>query len=75
MEIHSSGSAILYLQSEMTSPQKKCLSVITLDTTVCLGDRRNTVSRVLFQTRELTEFCSKLGVFREKLCEFALAHK
>ena len=40
-----------------------------------LGNGRNTVSRVLFQERELTEFCGKLGEFGEKLGEFALAHK
>ena len=39
-----------------------------------LGNRRKTVSRVLFQKRELTEFCG-LGEFCEKLGEFALAHK
>ena len=31
---NSSGSAILYLQLEINSPQKKCLSVTKLDTTV-----------------------------------------
>ena len=41
---------------------------------VTLGNRRNTVSRVLFQETELTEFCGKLGEFCEKLGEFALAH-
>ena len=40
-----------------------------------LGNGRNTVLRVLFQKRELTEFCGKLGEFCEKLGEFALAHK
>ena len=35
---------------------------------------RNTVSRVLFRKRELTEFCSKSGEFCEKLGELALAH-
>ena len=34
MAINASGSAILYLQSEIHSPQKKCLSVINLDTTI-----------------------------------------
>ena len=38
-----------------------------------LGNGRNTVSRVLFRKRELTEFCGKLGEFWEKLGEFALA--
>ena len=36
----------------------------------CLGNGRNTVSRVLFRKRELTEFCGKLGEFCEKLGEF-----
>ena len=40
-----------------------------------LGNGRNTVSRVLFRRRELTEFYGKLGEFCEKLGEFALAHK
>ena len=40
-----------------------------------VGNGRNTVSRVLFRRRELTEFCGKLGEFREKLGEFCLAHK
>ena len=41
-----------------------------------LGNGRNTVSRLLFQKRELTKFCGKLGEFCEKkLGEFALAHK
>ena len=39
------------------------------------GTGRNTVSRVLFRRRELTEFYGKLGEFGEKLGEFALAHK
>ena len=32
---------------------------------------RSTVSRVLFQKRQLTAFCGKLGEFGEKLGEFA----
>ena len=40
-----------------------------------IGNGRNTVSRVLFQRRELTEFYGKLSEFCEKLGEFALAHK
>ena len=40
-----------------------------------IGNGRNTVSRVLFRKRELTEFCGKLGEFCEKLGEFASAHK
>ena len=40
-----------------------------------LGNGRNTVSRVLFRRRELTEFYGKLGEFCEKLGEFALMHK
>ena len=40
-----------------------------------IGNGRNTVSRVLFRKRELTEFCGKLGEFCEKLDEFALAQK
>ena len=40
-----------------------------------IGNRQNTVSRVLFQKRELTEFCGKLDEFcQNKLGEFALAH-
>ena len=39
------------------------------------GNGRNTVSRVLFRRRELTEFYGKLGEFGEKLGEFAFAHK
>ena len=39
-----------------------------------LGHGRNTVSRVLFRKRELTEFCGKLGEFCERLGELALAH-
>ena len=42
---------------------------------VLVGNGRNTVSRVLFRRRELTEFDGKLGEFCEKLGEFALAHK
>ena len=34
--------------------------------------RQNTVSRVLFQKSELTEFCGKLGQFCDTLGEFAL---
>ena len=41
--------------------------------TLFLGNGRNTVSRVLFRRRELTEFYGKLGEFCEKLGEFALA--
>ena len=40
-----------------------------------LANGRNTVSRVLLQREELTEFCGKLGEFCEKLGEFAFAHK
>ena len=40
-----------------------------------LGNGWNTVSRVLFRRRELTEFYGKLGEFCEELGEFALAHK
>ena len=40
-----------------------------------IGNGRNTVSRVLFRRRELTEFCGKLGDFCEKLGEFAISHK
>ena len=40
-----------------------------------IGIGRNTVSRVLFRRRELTEFCGKLGEFCQKLGEFAFAHK
>ena len=43
--------------------------------TKTIGNGRNTVSRVLFQKRKLTEFCSKLGEFCKKLGEFAFAHK
>ena len=37
-----------------------------------VGNGRNTVLRVLFWKRELTEFC---GEFCEELGEFASAHK
>ena len=40
-----------------------------------MGNGRNTVSRVLFRRRELTEFWGKLGEFWEKLGEFAFAYK
>ena len=40
-----------------------------------VGNGWNTVSRVLFRKRELTEFCGKLGEFCQKLGEFAFAHK
>ena len=42
---------------------------------VSLGNGRNTVSRVLFRRRELTEFCGKLDEFCEEHGESALAHK
>ena len=45
----------------------------TLGEELILGNGRNTVSRVLFRRRELTEFCGKLGEFCEKLGEFAFA--
>ena len=132
MENNASGSTILYLQLEITSTHRKCLSVIYLNTTVwrrggvcvcschcvhltkqhvglaivayarlehriailawskelgplCLscfatptaenhviGNRRTTVSRVLFRKRELTEFCGKLSEFCDNLGEFGL---
>ena len=37
-----------------------------------MGNGRNTVSRVLFRRRELTEFCGKLGEFCEKLGELCV---
>ena len=40
-----------------------------------IGNGRNTVSRVLFRRRELTEFWGKLGEFWGKLGEFAFTHK
>ena len=40
-----------------------------------LGNGRNTVSRVLFRRRELSEFWGKLGEFCGKLGEFAVTHK
>ena len=40
-----------------------------------VGNGRNTVSRVLFWRRELTEFCGKLREFCEKLGEFAVTYK
>ena len=40
-----------------------------------LGNGQNTVSRVLFRKRELTEFYGKLGEFCKKLGEFAFTHK
>ena len=41
---------------------------------VCIssGNGRHTVSRALFQRRELTEFCGKLCEFCEKLGELAV---
>ena len=51
------------------------LADLSRDHVVILGNGRNTVSRVLFRRRELTEFYGKLGEFCEKLGEFALAHK
>ena len=41
-------------------------------TATLLGNGRNTVSRVLFRRRELTEFWGKLGEFWGKLGEFGL---
>ena len=35
-----------------------------------LGNRRNTVSRVLIRKRELTEFCGKLG----ELCKNSVSY-
>ena len=48
---------------------------ISKDPSSRIGNKRNTVSRVLFQKRVLTEFCAKLSEFCEKLGEFELAHK
>ena len=45
------------------------------DSGLVIGNGRNTVSRVLFRRRELTEFYGKLGEFGEKLGEFAFPHK
>ena len=45
------------------------------ETLTIIGIGRNTVSRVLFRRRELTEFCGKLGEFCQKLGELAFAHK
>ena len=39
-----------------------------------LAHGQNTVSRILFQRRELGEFCGKLGEFCERLGEFAVTH-
>ena len=52
---------------------QKCLDSGGLGPPVALylGNEQKTISRVLFQRRELTEFCSKLGEFCEKLGEFA----
>ena len=46
MEISSSGSAVLYLQLEIHSSQKKCLSVINLDITV-LGRKATRAMRAM----------------------------
>ena len=40
-----------------------------------LGNGRNTVSRLPFRKRELTEFCAELAEFSEELSEVAFAHK
>ena len=40
-----------------------------------LAKGQNTVSRVLFRKREITEFCGKLGDFCQKLGELALTHQ
>ena len=40
-----------------------------------ISNGRNTVSRVLFRKRELTEFLGKLAEFCNKLGEFAFAYK
>ena len=47
--------------------------VVVAESLRIIGNGRNTVPRVLFQKRELTEFCSKISEFCEKLGEFALA--
>ena len=39
-----------------------------------LGNGQNTVSRVLFRKRELTEFLGELCEFFDKLGELAFAH-
>ena len=46
----------------------------SLDSLLNIGNGWNTVSRVLFRKREVTEFCGKLGEFCEKLGEIALKH-
>ena len=61
------------LDTCLNSPLFASLSVHGLHFTACVLS--NTVSRVLFRERELTEFCGKLGEFPVKLGEFSLAHK
>ena len=58
MEINSSGSAILYLQLDMNSSQRKCLSAISLDTTVSLGVVLPTLEAV---TKKVMLFCLALN--------------
>ena len=49
---NSSGSTILYLQLEMKSPEKKCLSVINLDYSACRKRRSAKGVRSLFCFRD-----------------------
>ena len=55
--------------------RSSALICVFLRTTTFVGSGRNTVSRVLFRRRELTEFWGKLGEFCEELGEFAFTHK
>ena len=52
-----------------------CLPFVSQYLATNIGNGRNTVSKVLFQKRELTEFCGKLGEFCEKIGEFTFAPK
>ena len=62
---------LVYTTASMLAQSVLCISC----TSLIVGNRQNTVSRVLFRMRELTEFCGKRGEFCENLGEFALAHK
>ena len=61
--------------SETTQSERHSVGTAKSQRPLWLGNGRNTVSRVLSRKRELTEFCCKLGEFREKLGEFALAYR
>ena len=60
-------------------PRAECTKFAHRNSLAILGNGWNTVSRVLFRKRELTDFCGKLGELCEKtqkkLGELALAHE